>query len=147
MNAVKKSPATSFLDSNIWLYAFTKTPEKEHKRKRRLAKKTIGESNVVISGQVINETCVNLIKKADLSEEAIQALISSFYGKYSVVEIEKNVLIHASQLREKYSFAFWDSIIVSAALSAGCKTLYSEDMQDGLEIEGSLRIVNPFRSS
>lgn len=31
-----------------------------------------------------------------------------------------------------------------ALLEAGCTTLYSEDMQNGLLIEKSLRIVNPF---
>jgi len=82
MTATRKELATSFLDSNIWLYAFTETPDKEHKRKRRIAKKTIQKSDVIISSQVINETCVNLIKKTDLSEEEIRSLILSFYSKY-----------------------------------------------------------------
>jgi len=36
-------------------------------------------------------------------------------------------------------------MIAAAALDAGCTTLFSEDMQDGLLIERSLRIRNPFR--
>ena len=35
-------------------------------------------------------------------------------------------------------------MIVAAALIAGCTTLWSEDMHDGLLVEGQLRIVNPF---
>jgi predicted nucleic acid-binding protein len=35
-------------------------------------------------------------------------------------------------------------MIVAAALEHGCTTLYSEDMHDGLIVEGSLHIVNPF---
>ena len=35
-------------------------------------------------------------------------------------------------------------MIVASALVAGCATLWSEDMQDGLLVEGQLRIVNPF---
>ena len=35
-------------------------------------------------------------------------------------------------------------MIVAAALIAGCTTLWSEDMQDGLLVEDRLRIVNPF---
>jgi len=38
-------------------------------------------------------------------------------------------------------------MIAAAALLAGCSTLWSEDMQDGLLIEGRLRIVNPFASN
>lgn len=38
-------------------------------------------------------------------------------------------------------------MIVAAALLAGCDTLVSEDMQDGLVIDDRLRIVNPFGQS
>ena len=38
----------------------------------------------------------------------------------------------------------WDSLIVAAALAAGCDTLYSEDMQDGQVFEGRLTLKNPF---
>ena len=47
------------------------------------------------------------------------------------------------ELRARYQFSFYDSLIISAALEAGCKTLYSEDLQHG-QIIGQLTIVNPF---
>ena len=46
-------------------------------------------------------------------------------------------------LRERYGFSFYDSLIVAAALQAGCTRLYSEDMQHGQQIRG-LTIQNPF---
>ena len=45
----------------------------------------------------------------------------------------------------RYQFSFYDSLIVAAALSAGCKRLLSEDMQHGQRIE-SLTIINPFNA-
>jgi predicted nucleic acid-binding protein len=39
----------------------------------------------------------------------------------------------------------YDAMIVSAALQAGCETLWSEDMQSGLQVDGSLTISDPFR--
>ncbi|MBB6250115.1 hypothetical protein [Nitrospirillum iridis] len=42
--------------------------------------------------------------------------------------------------------SLYDAMIVSAALQAGCDTLWSEDMQHGLLIVDRLRIVNPFRN-
>jgi predicted nucleic acid-binding protein len=39
----------------------------------------------------------------------------------------------------------YGSLIAAAALLAGCKTLYSEDMQDGQVIERKLTIRNPFK--
>ena len=38
---------------------------------------------------------------------------------------------------------FYDSLIVAAALEAGCTRLLSEDLQHGQQIEG-LTIENPF---
>ena len=47
------------------------------------------------------------------------------------------------RIQVRYGFSFYDSLMVAAALEAGCATLYSEDMQDGQRIEG-LTIRNPF---
>jgi predicted nucleic acid-binding protein len=41
-------------------------------------------------------------------------------------------------------YAHYDSQIIAAALAAGCTVLYSEDMQHGQLIDGTLSIVNPF---
>ncbi|MFV0276816.1 MAG: hypothetical protein ACK5HY_06490 [Parahaliea sp.] len=50
-------------------------------------------------------------------------------------------------LGEKYGFSVHDAMIVGAALVSGCERLYTEDMRDGLLVEGRLRIVNPFKTS
>jgi len=38
----------------------------------------------------------------------------------------------------------WDGLIVASALSANTEILYSEDMQNDLQVENKLKIVNPF---
>ena len=54
-------------------------------------------------------------------------------------------LYHSSlDIHTRYQFSFYDSLIVAAALEAGCTRLYSEDMQHGQQIQ-SLTIQNPFR--
>ncbi len=50
----------------------------------------------------------------------------------------------ALKLAERYGLSVCDALIVSAALLAGCKTLWSEDMQDGRVINRKLTIRNPF---
>ena len=105
------------------------------------------QSAVSVSTQVINEACVNLIKKAHFSEQQIQQLIESFYAKYGVVELSKAILLKALTLRGQHALSFWDSIIVASALSTNATVLYSEDMQEGLVVEKRLRIVNPFKES
>jgi predicted nucleic acid-binding protein len=37
-------------------------------------------------------------------------------------------------------------MIAASALHADCDTLWSEDMQDGIVLDGRLRIINPFRA-
>ena len=80
-----------------------------------------------------------------MKEQEIQALIVAFYSRYRVIEIERAILMKYSQLRDQYSFSFWDSSIVASALHADARLLFSEDMQAGLIVEGKLEIVNPFK--
>jgi len=130
-----------FIDTNIWLYAFIATDDAA---KSAIARALIQESEPVVSTQVINEVCFNLLRRADFTEEQISQLVEAFYEKYRVIELSKTVLLMASQLRQRYSLSFWDSTIVATALSAGVSVLYSEDMQHGLTIEEQLQIRNPF---
>jgi len=51
----------------------------------------------------------------------------------------------ARRLARDHGLAFYDALIVAAALEAGCGTLYSEDMQHGRAV-GGLTIVDPFRA-
>jgi len=136
---------TCFVDSNIWLYAFIEGDEED---KSAIAGALLQEREIdlVISTQVVNEVCVNLLKRSIFTEEQLHRLIESFYEKYAVCELSKTVLLTASQLRQQYSLSFWDSLIVSSALNVGASILYTEDMQHGLVIYERLQIVNPFAS-
>lgn len=134
-------PATAgFIDTNIWLYAFVDAGEA---LKSATARDLIRQSEPVVSTQIINEVCINLIKNTSLSEEQIAQLIESFY-QYRVVELNKAILLSASQLRKRYALSFWDSLVIASALSAGAPVLYSEDMQHGLTVDRQLQILNPF---
>ena len=131
-----------FIDTNIWLYAFIQTGEVA---KTAYARGLIqSEKKIVVSSQVVNEVCVNMTKKTGSTENDIRQIISSFFSKYSVVDQDIELLIQASRLREKHSFSYWDSLIVSAAQAAKADVLYTEDMQHGMVVNGVLRVTNPF---
>ncbi len=70
-----------FIDTNVWLYAFI---EADDTAKSATARTLIQETQPVISTQVINEVCVNLLRRASFTEEQISRLIESFYEKYSL---------------------------------------------------------------
>jgi predicted nucleic acid-binding protein len=50
-------------------------------------------------------------------------------------------------LAERYNLSTYDAMIAASALHAGCDRLWSEDLQHGMTLNGSLRIANPFRLS
>lgn len=52
-------------------------------------------------------------------------------------------VLAATDLHIVHGIAFWDALIVAAAKRAGCRVLYSENLQDGRSVVG-LEIVNPF---
>lgn len=131
-----------FVDSNIWLYAFS--TNKKEETKRILAKQIILEKQIFISTQVINEVSFNLFKKHKLDEVSILNLINSFYNHYQVVQFNQNIYELASNLRSNYCLSFWDSLIVASALFANADILYSEDMQHNLIVDKQLTIINPF---
>ncbi len=134
-------PARKFVDTNIWLYALVQSSENDsrHEKAARLLEEI---ARPVVSTQVIRESCNNLIK-AGIPENSLKALISGWYQDCEVNEATESQFLLASNLRESFSFSHWDSLIVAAALDAGCETLYSEDMQHGQVIEGKLTIINP----
>jgi predicted nucleic acid-binding protein len=70
------NPATlGFIDTNIWLYGFIESGQED---KSRRARDLIQHSLPVVSVQIINEVCVNLMKKAGFSELQVSQLIASF---------------------------------------------------------------------
>jgi len=130
----------SLVDTNVWLYAFVAGDPV----KSATAASLIQKPSIAVSVQIINEVCVNLIRKARFTETQVRPLIESFYAKCLVVPIDKHVLLKASDLRQQFSLSFWDSTVVASALHCGASTLYSEDLQNGLRIENCLTVINPF---
>jgi predicted nucleic acid-binding protein len=146
---MSSNPETSscFIDSNVWIYALTEQPDKASQVKTTQAQALIAaQDSIYVSTQVVNEVCLNLVRKAGFSESEVRAIADDFFRQYSVVSISHDIMRNASLLREKYQFSFWDSLIFASAMASGVSTLYSEDMHNGLHIQG-VKIVNPFQSN
>ncbi|HMQ51030.1 MAG TPA: PIN domain-containing protein [Anaerolineae bacterium] len=137
------SSISAFIDTNVWLYAFIAGQDSQKTERAQTLLGTL--SAITVSAQVINEVCVNLIKRQKFAEDQIRDVINDYYNIYTVIELDQPILLSASSLREQYSLSYWDRLIVACALITGVPILYSEDMQDGLTINQQLRIVNPFK--
>lgn len=132
----------TFVDTNIWLYSLIQNSDDD--RHRQAADLLIQLDCPIINSQIIREICSNLKKKTRIPEEQIRVLIHGWYENCKVINSNVSQHLLASSLRGSYSFSYWDSLIVAAALDAGCTTLFSEDMQHGQKIESTLTIINPF---
>jgi len=65
----------------------------------------------------------------------------------TILSIDGATHMEALSVAERYGYAIFDALMIASALQAGSKILWSEDMQDGMVIEGRLRISNPFRGA
>jgi predicted nucleic acid-binding protein len=95
--------------------------------------------------QVLNEFANVARRKQDLAWNAITYFLDGVREVLDVRSLDVAIHRQAVILAERYRIAFYDSVIVSSALSAGCTTLFTEDMHDGMLIDDRLRIINPFR--
>jgi predicted nucleic acid-binding protein len=140
-----------FVDTNIWIYGLTESDLDADKNKRAISlnlfENLLAEGrSIYISVQVLNECHWNFIKKFKLPDELAGKVIQENVIPISnIVSMNLSTYMMANDLRSKYNFSYWDSLIVASALESGCEVLYTEDMQDGQVIEDRLRIVNPFK--
>ena len=128
----------SFLDSNIVLYLAS-----EDLLKADRAQELVAEGGT-ISVQVLNEIANISRRKIGLSWAETRNFLLMIRGLLKVEPITIEIHDVGISLAERYQLSVYDSMIVSAALSAECDTLLSEDLQDGLLINGRLRVLNPF---
>jgi predicted nucleic acid-binding protein len=65
------------------------------------------------------------------------------YKICTVQNFSKEMILSASDLRARYSFSFWDSMIVASAVLSQCNILASEDMQNNMVVK-NVNIKNIF---
>ncbi|MGF9562684.1 PIN domain-containing protein [Neorhizobium sp. JUb45] len=128
----------NFLDTNILVYSTTGGA------KAALAQKLMSEP-FVISTQALNEFANVGRRKLGLSWGRITRIVEDMAETAEgVIAVEPELTMTALRLVQRYNLAFYDAVMVAAALKAECTTYYSEDLQHGLVIETKLTIQNPF---
>lgn len=137
--------ADVFLDTNIFIYQL----DSNEPLKQRIAERVIREASDsgrgCISFQVIQEYLNVSLRKAaiPLQGPALRRYLDNVLAPLLHVHASVDLYHRALDIQGRYGYHFYDSLIVAAALLAGCRTLYSEDLQHGQRIE-TLVINNPF---
>jgi predicted nucleic acid-binding protein len=135
-----------FLDTNIFVYAVDEPTNPKSAIADRLIADGLGMQNAVVSYQVVQEFLNVVLTKFARpmpAEQAARYMTTVFRGLH-MIHSSLGLFSDAMDVRTRHRISWYDSLIVAAASMAGCKRLYTEDLQDGATIAG-VRIENPFR--
>lgn len=135
------SSGEDFFDTNVLLYLLSGETTKADKAEELLA---IGGT---ISVQVLNEFVAVASRKLRMSWTEIRDVLTPIRSVCTIEPVSIETHDRSLRIAERYGMSIYDALIVSAALLANCKTLYSEDMQNGQIIDRQLTIRNPFKTS
>ena len=70
--------------------------------------------------------------------------IDKFSENFIIPEVKVPTIKYAIEIKKKYGYSYYDSVIIASALQNNCTILYTEDMQHKQIIENTLEIINPF---
>ena len=134
----------TFVDTKVLLYAFDSgEPGKRAEALRVLH--GLETEDLVLSTQVLQEFYWNATRKLDpplRPEDAVRRMMDLAAHRTVVVDIP--LILAAASRGTLDRIAFRDALVVESALSAGCDSLLTEDLQGGRAF-GTLRVENPFR--
>lgn len=133
--------ASAFVDSNVVLYLLSADADKADRAEATIA------AGACCSVQVLNEVASVTRRKLAMSWQETGMLLATVKALCPVRPMTVDTHELGLALAERYGLSVYDGTIVAAALEADCGTLWSEDMHDGLLVDGRLRIRNPFRPS
>ena len=130
--------AETFFESNVLLYLLSADNARADRAEELLA------NGGVISVQVLNEFAAVGSRKLGMSWSEITEALDSVRAICEIEPVTVATHDRAIEIAGRYGYSIYDATIVASALMAGCKTLYSEDLQNGQIVDKHLTIRNPF---
>jgi predicted nucleic acid-binding protein len=96
-----------------------------------------------VSLQVLPEYFAAVTRKLGVDPSMVRRKVE-LLAEFDVAAPQVADILAAIDLLRLHGFSFWDALILRAAKQAGCRVLFSEDLQAAREVDGG-EIVNPFR--
>jgi predicted nucleic acid-binding protein len=131
-----------FVDTNVLLYSIDATDTAKHVRARQWMDALWKTDSGCLSWQVLNEFYWNAVGKLKAPAVRVRENVETLV-LWQSVDFGLGLLHRAWYWSDRGGVAYWDSLILAAAESTGCKYLLSEDFQAGRKF-GDLTVVNPF---
>ena len=133
-----------FLDTNVIAYSFDPNiSDKQHVARSLISNALTGQG--CISYQVVQEFFNVATRKFEtpLSLQDCKIYLNDVLAPLCEIFPSIEFYSQALQIKERWQYSLYDSLIVTAALQANCTILYSEDMHHG-QVINQLTITNPF---
>lgn len=134
------SAVDAFFDTSVLLYLLSTDSAKADRVEELLA------ARGTISVQVLNEFAAVSLRKLGMPLPEVKEILDTVRAVCDVVPLTVETHDRALAIVARYGFSLYDSLLIAAALIAGSKRLYCEDLQHGQVIDRQLRVVNPFVS-
>ncbi|MBU6407251.1 MAG: PIN domain-containing protein [Alphaproteobacteria bacterium] len=137
-------PVRATLDSNILVYA-----ELEPKRRKGIVAQRVIEfaaANGVVVNQALLEFVAVVRRRLPTSLPSAIAKVEAWAQVFETAPTTSLIMSNALRLVNAHQFQVWHAVIWSAARAIGATMFLSEDLQDGMTLDG-VRVANPFSRS
>jgi len=136
--------ALEFVDANVLVYAFDSSAGRKRETARALLERLWETRAGCVSIQVLQEFFVAVTRKvaAPLTADEAATRVRDL-AAWRVFTPGPDDVIAAIGVHTRARIGFWDAMIVVAAAESGCTVIWTEDLNDGQELEG-VRVRNPF---
>jgi predicted nucleic acid-binding protein len=128
-------------DSNVLIYTLSRGDLRHAAAASLLARATRGDC--VQTLQSLAECFRVLTTKLRFDPSQARQEIDGFRTAFPVCAADDTDLDRAMRAVGGHRLSFWDAMLWATASRAGCRMLFSEDLQDGRRLDGVL-FVNPF---
>jgi predicted nucleic acid-binding protein len=132
------------LDSNVLVYAALEPTSPKGVRARELIQLAMPRG--VLATQALLEFVAVLRRRAPALTSKAIAQAEAWAATFEVAPTTPEVASAAHVLVARHRFQVWDAVIWSAARMAGARLFFSEDLQNGMTLDG-VRVMDPFAAS
>ncbi len=136
-----------FVDTSVIVYRFDTSEPGRQRQAERWLEYLWRERRGRVSLQVLHELYVTLTRKLDrvMSPDEARRIVRALFA-WEPVRPGRRTIADAWEVEDRFRLSWWDSLILAAAQTGGCRFLLSEDFSDGRDL-GGVRVINPFRTA
>ena len=135
-----------FLDTNVFVYSFDATQPQKQTIARDWIRQALLSQRGITGAQVVQEFLNVALSKFERhmgiaeAREYLNGVMRPLCQQFPAMPSFDRALL----VREETGYAWYDALIVTAAIEAKCAWLITEDLQHGRKI-GHLTVHNPFQ--